>query len=92
MDPALTDEDLLQMVNDGRVPLTVVDHYLAAVWRPTLDKIAINPDVSVSQDGVYAWAVRKDSPKLLTLVSDFIRSHQLQGLEARSVARRLGRR
>lgn len=87
MDPALTDEDLLRMVNDGRVPVTLVDHDLAAAWRPVLGKIAINPDVSVSQDGVYAWVVRKDSPKLLALVNEFIRTHELRGLAARHIRR-----
>jgi membrane-bound lytic murein transglycosylase MltF len=87
MDPSLTDEDLLRMVNDGRVPVTLVDQYLVAAWRPQLDKIAVNPDVSVSQDGVYAWAVRKDSPKLLGLVNEFLRTHDLQSLDARSIAR-----
>jgi membrane-bound lytic murein transglycosylase MltF len=87
MDPSLTDEDVLQMVNDGRVPVTVVDHNLATVWQPYLGKIAINPDVSVSQDGIYAWAVRKDSPKLLALVNDFIRTHDMQGLQRRGVRR-----
>ena len=87
MDPSLTDEDVLQMVNDGRVPVTLVDQYLVAAWRPRLDKMAVNPDVSVSQDGIYAWAVRKDSPKLLGLVNEFLRSHDLQGLDARAVER-----
>jgi membrane-bound lytic murein transglycosylase MltF len=77
MDPSLTDEDLLQMVNDGRVPVTLVDQYLAAAWRPVLDRIAVNLDVSVSQDGIYAWAVRKDSPKLLALVNTFLLTHDL---------------
>jgi membrane-bound lytic murein transglycosylase MltF len=87
MDSSLTDEDLLQMVNDGRVPVTLVDHYLAAAWRTVLDKIAVNPDVSVSQDGIYAWALRKDSPKLLALVNEFIRTHELRGLDVRAAAR-----
>ncbi len=87
MDPSLTDEDLLRMVNDGRVPVTLADQYLVAAWRRSLDNIAVNPDVSVSQDGIYAWAVRKDSPKLLGLVNEFLRSHDLQGLDARAVAR-----
>ena len=87
MDPALTDEDLLRMVNDRQVPVTLVDHYMAEAWRPVLDRIAVNPDVAVSQDGAFAWAVRKDSPKLLALVNEFIRTRDLQGLDARAAAR-----
>jgi membrane-bound lytic murein transglycosylase MltF len=91
MDPALSDEDLLKMVNDGRIPITLVDQYLVATWRPVFDKIAVNTDVSVSQDGVYAWVVRKDSPKLLALINDFIKSHDFTGLDARAVEK-YGRR
>lgn len=86
-DPALTDEDLLQMVNAGRVPITVVDHYLVDAWRPGLGKVSVNPDVAVSQDGVYAWAVRKESPKLLALVNAFVRTHDFRDLDARAAAR-----
>jgi membrane-bound lytic murein transglycosylase MltF len=87
LDPALTDEDVLRMVNEGRVPVTLVDQYLAAAWRPVFDKIAVNADVSVSQDGIYAWAVRKDSPRLLARVNEFLRTHDLSGLDARAVSR-----
>ena len=87
MDPSLTDEDLLRLVNEGRVPVTLVDQYLAAAWRPVFDKIAVNADVSVSQDGIYAWAVRQDSPRLLALVNEFLRTHDLRGLDTRAVSR-----
>ena len=87
MDRSLTDEDLLRMVNEKQVPVTLVDHYMAAAWQPVFDKVEVNPDVAVSQDGAYAWAVRKDSPKLLALVNEFLRTHDLQGLDARAAAR-----
>jgi membrane-bound lytic murein transglycosylase MltF len=85
VDPALSDEDLLRLVNDGKVPVTLVDQYLAAAWRPVFEKIAVNTDVSVSQDGIYAWVVRKDSPQLLALINDFIKSHDFTGLDTRAV-------
>jgi membrane-bound lytic murein transglycosylase MltF len=88
VDPALADEDLLRMVNDGQVPVTLVDHNLAATWRSVFDKIAVNTDVAVSQDGYYAWVVRKDSPRLLALVNEFIKTHDFRELDARAVARR----
>jgi membrane-bound lytic murein transglycosylase MltF len=85
MDRSLTDEDLLRMVHERQVPVTLVDHYMAEAWRPAFNAIVVNPDVAVSQDGAFAWAVRKDSPKLLALVNEFIRTHDLQGLDARAV-------
>ncbi len=87
MDPGLTDEDLLRMVNDGKVPVTLVDQYLASTWRPVFDKFAVNPDVAVSQDGIYAWAVRKDSSRLLGLINAFVQTHDFTGLDARAVGK-----
>ena len=86
MDPALTDEGLLQMVNDGKVPVTLVDQYLAATWRAVFDRVAVNPEVAVSQDGIYAWVVRKDSSMLLALINAFVQTHDFTGIDARAVA------
>lgn len=72
-----TDEDLLELVNAGKAPATLVDDYIYERWRATFDKTAANRDVAVSQDGEIAWAVRKDAPKLLALVNEFFTAHRL---------------
>lgn len=74
---APTDEDLLEMVNAGKVPATIADNYVFERWRKTFDRIAANPDVAVSQDGILAWVTRKDAPKLLALMNEFFSSHKL---------------
>ena len=72
-----TDEDLLELVNAGRIPATLVDDYLYDAWRTTFDKSAANRDVAVSQDGELAWVTRKESTKLLQLINEFFSTHQL---------------
>ena len=72
-----SDEDLLELVNTGRVPATLADDYIYDRWRRTLDKLSANPDVAVSQDGEFGWAVRKDAPRLLALVNEFFSTHRL---------------
>ena len=72
-----TDEDLLELVNNGRAPATLVDDYLYDRWRQTLDRTNANRDVAVSQDGELSWVVRKDAPKLLALVNEFFSTHRL---------------
>ena len=74
---ALTDEDLVQLVNDGKIPATLVDDYVYKLMKATVAKAAVNEDVAVSQDGMLAWALRKDSPKLRALVNEFIALHDL---------------
>lgn len=71
LEPSLSDDELLQRVNDGTVPATIVDSHIAAMWQPRLPQIAVNDEVSVSQDGVMAWAVRPSNPYLLTAVKAY---------------------
>jgi membrane-bound lytic murein transglycosylase MltF len=72
-----TDEDLLELVNAGRAPATIVDDYIYDAWRPRYGQAAVNRDVAVSQDGELAWVTRKDSPRLLELVNEFFSTHRL---------------
>jgi membrane-bound lytic murein transglycosylase MltF len=73
-DESLTNEDLVAQVNAGKIPATLVDDYLYKLLRMQFDKVAVNEDVAVSQDGIVAWATRKESPALLALVNAFFRS------------------
>ena len=72
-----TDEDLLELVNSGRIPATLVDDYLYDAWRATFDKAAANRDVAVSQDGELAWVTRQESARLLGLMNEFFATHRL---------------
>lgn len=72
-----TDEDLLELVNSGRIPATLVDDYLYDAWRATFDKSAANRDVAVSQDGEIAWVTRKESARLLEMINEFFTTHRL---------------
>jgi membrane-bound lytic murein transglycosylase MltF len=73
----LTDEDLLERVNDGRIPATLADDYVYDAWRATFDKTVANRDVAVSQDGAIAWVTRKDSARLLALINEFFANRRL---------------
>ena len=73
----LMDEDLVQLVNAGTIPATLVDDYVFTLMKITVPKVAVNEAVAVSQDGIIAWAVRKDSPRLRALVNEFLKSHDV---------------
>ena len=72
-----TDEDLLELVNSGTLPATVVDDYIYEMWGTTFAKTAANRDVAISQDGEIAWTTRKDAPQLLALMNAFFAAYRL---------------
>ena len=72
----LEDEDILELVNTGVVPITVVDRHLARFWKNVLDSITVREDLVVADSQAYAFAVRKDSPQLRALLDEFLRTHR----------------
>ncbi|MGK9236867.1 lytic transglycosylase F [Inquilinus limosus] len=71
-DEALEDEDLLEMVSAGILPLAVVDDHLARFWAGILKGLVVHEDVTVRRGGAIAWAVRKNAPALLAAVNRFV--------------------
>jgi ABC-type amino acid transport substrate-binding protein len=74
---AKTDEELLDRVNQGRIPAALADDYVFNSWRARFGQVAANPDIAVSQDGELAWVTRKDSPALLRMLNEFFSTHRL---------------
>jgi len=70
-----TDEDLLDQVNAGRIPATIVYDYVYDACCERLPGLKANRDVAVSQDGSLAWVTRKDAPRLLALLNEFFSTH-----------------
>ncbi len=75
-DEKLTDEDLLDRVNEGTYPATLADDYVFEARQRELTSVKANKDVAVSQDGVIAWVTRKDAPQLLAAVNAFFAAHR----------------
>ena len=71
----LEDDDVLEMVNAGLVPITVVDDYLAEFWSKVFTNIKVHPDVVLRSGGNLAVAFRKENPKLREVVNTWIRKH-----------------
>jgi membrane-bound lytic murein transglycosylase MltF len=72
----LEDEDLLEMLNAGLVQIVVVDDYLPRVWGKIYTKIQPHPAIAVNSGGEFAWAIRKNSPKLMSLLNEFVKTHR----------------
>ncbi|MCA9500952.1 MAG: lytic transglycosylase F [Nitrospira sp.] len=68
----LEDEDLLEMVNAGLLPMLVMDNYKAEFWANIFEHIRLYPDIILNTGGEIAWAFRKNSPKLKRVINRFV--------------------
>ena len=69
---ALENEDLIEMVNAGLIPLIVVDSHVAAFWKQVFPKVKVHDAIAVRTGGEIAWAVRKESPQLKAALDEFL--------------------
>ena len=75
-DPYFEDEDILEMANAGRIPITTVDDHLAEAWSKVFENLTVYPELAVRTGGELAWAFRKNSPKLKKVINKFVAGHK----------------
>ena len=68
----LADEDLIEMVSAGLVPITLVDDYIAEFWQQVFPNVVLNKGAAVRTDVQTAMMVRKGSPQLLAELNAFL--------------------
>lgn len=74
-DEILEAEDLLEMVNGGIFPITVMDDYKARFWASVFPNINVREDLPINEGGSIAWAMRNDSPLLEATIKGFLRKY-----------------
>ncbi|EKP0309926.1 lytic transglycosylase F [Aeromonas veronii] len=85
---ALEDEDLIEMLNAGLIPLIVVDSHKAHFWQQIFPAVKVHDDIALRQNGEIAWAIRKESPELRALLNEFITLHGPSSAVSNIVANR----
>jgi membrane-bound lytic murein transglycosylase MltF len=75
-DENLEDEDLLEMLNAGLIPMIIVDNHKAQFWQKIFPSIKIHADIALRTGGEIAWAFRKNSPKLKTVINEFVKANR----------------
>src|SRR5262245_7052678 len=68
-------EDILEMVNAGLVPATVVDDNLAQFWQQVFPRIELQPGAALFTGGQLGWMIRKSSPLLKKQLDAFLRAY-----------------
>jgi membrane-bound lytic murein transglycosylase MltF len=71
-DPYLESEDMLAMVNQGMIPFTVVAEDMGTLWNSLYTNLKVYTNIAVDSNVSYAWAFRKNSPKLKAAVDRFV--------------------
>jgi membrane-bound lytic murein transglycosylase MltF len=84
----LEDEDLMEMANAGLVDILIVDNHKAWFWQRLWPKLRLHPTIAVRTGGEIAWAIRKDSPKLMSTLNQFLATNGMNSLTARMIFRR----
>jgi len=85
---SLEDDDLLEMVNAGLIPATVVDSYLAEYWKQVFTQIVVHDTISLRTGGDLAVAFRKNSPRLASAINGFIARNALNSAIGRVLSQR----
>ena len=71
----LEDEDLMEMLDAGIIPIIVVDDWMAKMWAQILPNIRINETASL-RSGYIGCAFRKSSPLLTAELKDFYYNYE----------------
>jgi len=71
-DEYLEDSDLLELLNAGLLEMVVIDSHKAAFWKDIFPRIEVHPGITVREGGRIAWAFRKNSPILKSVINQFV--------------------
>lgn len=77
----LEDEDILEMVNAGLLEWAVVDDYKGRIWSDVFENLTVRKDLTFRTGGRIGLAMRKDSPQLMQMLNDFIKTHKQGSLK-----------
>lgn len=72
----LEDEDLLEMVNAGLIPMILIDNHKAEFWAKIFDNITLHPNIKFRVNGKIAWAMRRNTPMLAMEVNEFVKRNK----------------
>lgn len=69
--------DILEMVNAGIYPATVMQDLPMTLWSQVFEGVKAHGDIVIADNLELVWGIRKGTPQLKAFADDFIRSHGL---------------
>ena len=76
VDELLEPDEILELVQAGLLPMTVIDKHLAEFWGQVFPNLIVHTDLVVGSKRDIGWAFRKNSPKLEDVLNEFLRTHR----------------
>jgi membrane-bound lytic murein transglycosylase MltF len=73
-DEKLEDEDLIDLIKAGGIPMIIIDEHKADFWMQIVDGLKIHPEAAVRTDAQTAFAVRPKAPDLLKEMTAFAKT------------------
>ena len=73
----LEDDDILEMVNAGIIPITVADDYFAQFWKKVFTNLAVHDTAALRTGASLAVPFRKNSPRLAAELNAFLANYGL---------------
>jgi membrane-bound lytic murein transglycosylase MltF len=90
-DPRLEAEDILEMMNAGLLPTTVVDKHRLHVWKKIFKNLVVHEDIVFRQNAAIALAMRKESPQLKSLLDGFAYENRVGTLITNILLKKYGK-
>ncbi|WNW10735.1 transglycosylase SLT domain-containing protein [Pseudomonas sp. DTU_2021_1001937_2_SI_NGA_ILE_001] len=79
VDPSLAVEDVLEMVEAGIYPMTLVEQPIAERWARVMPKLRVERNLKLHTEGNIGWFVRQDAPLLRESMDRFLASYRAPG-------------
>lgn len=76
VDPTLAVEDVLEMVQAGIYPLTVVERPIAQRWARVMPKLRVDSKLQLARPDAMRWYVRQDAPMFQAAVDRFLAGYR----------------
>ncbi|MCQ1060903.1 transglycosylase SLT domain-containing protein [Photobacterium sp. DNB23_23_1] len=76
LEETLQDFEMLQMVQEGIIPMTVLDSHKAEFWDLVTDDLQIHYEYPIRKNSAIGWSFRKDSPEFKAIVDEFVENNR----------------
>ena len=73
-DPILDPGDVMEMVNAGTYPITLMQNKTAEFWAQVFPNAKPRTDLAIARDVELGWAIQKETPQLKAALDDFLRT------------------
>ncbi|PMG32542.1 lytic transglycosylase F [Vibrio breoganii] len=70
----LQDIELIEMVNQGLIPATIIDSHKAQLWVNVMENVQVHEQLPLRTDGQIAWALRHDSPEFKKVINSYLKT------------------